>query len=65
MVHLRYWRRLVLIPFFLYVPSYKEMYSFVNVENLNLYEPSMIMDEDESIQVPPVDDFSPKYLVEL
>jgi hypothetical protein len=65
MVHLRYWRILVLIPFFLDVPTYMEMYSFVNVENLNLYEPPMIMDEDESIQVPPVDDFSPKYLDEL
>jgi hypothetical protein len=42
-----------------------EMYSFVNVDNLKLYEPPMIIDEDEIIQVPPVDDFSPKYLDEL
>jgi hypothetical protein len=26
-----------------------KMYSMVNVENLKLYEPPMIMDEDESI----------------
>jgi hypothetical protein len=42
-----------------------QMYSVVNVENLKLYEPPMIMDEDESIQVPTVDDFSPEYLDEL
>jgi hypothetical protein len=45
--------------------AYMQMYSVVNVENLKLYEPPMIMDEDESIQVPSVDDFSPDYLDEL
>ena len=39
-----------------------KMYSMINVENLKLYEPPMIMDEDESIQVPVVDVFSPEYL---
>jgi hypothetical protein len=34
-------------------------------ENLKLYELPMIMDEDESIQVLEVDEFSPKYLDEL
>jgi hypothetical protein len=47
------------------LPTYMQMYSVVNVENLKLYEPPMIMDEDESIQVPVVDDFSPEYLDEL
>jgi hypothetical protein len=47
------------------LPAYMQMYSVVNVENLKLYEPPMIMDEDESIQVPTVDDFSPEYLDEL
>lgn len=41
------------------------MYSVVNVENLKLYKPPMIMDEDEGIQVPTVDDFAPEYLDEL
>ena len=41
------------------------MYLIVNVENLKLCEPPIIMDEDESIQVPTVDDFAPKYLDEL
>jgi hypothetical protein len=36
-----------------------KIYSVVNVENLKLYEPPMIMDEDGSIQVPTIDDFSP------
>jgi hypothetical protein len=51
--------------FHLDLPAYMQMYSVVNVENLKLYEPPMIMDEDESIQVPTVDDFSPEYLDEL
>jgi hypothetical protein len=42
-----------------------QMYSVVNVENLKFCEPPMIMDEDESIQVPTVDNFSPKNLDEL
>ena len=41
------------------------MYSVVNVENLKLYEPPMIMDEVEDVQVPTVDDFAPQYLDEL
>jgi hypothetical protein len=47
------------------LPPYMQMYSVVNVENLKLYEPPMVMDQDESIQVPFVDDFSPEYLNEL
>ena len=41
------------------------MYSVVNVENLKLYEPPLMMDTDEVGTVPTVDDFSPKYLDEL
>ena len=41
------------------------MYSVVNVKNLKLYEPSMIMVEVEDVQVPTVDGFAPKYLDEL
>jgi hypothetical protein len=39
--------------------AYMQMYSMVNVENLKLYEPPMIMDEDKRIQVPTIDDFAP------
>ena len=51
--------------FCLEFPPYIQMYSVVNVENLKLYEPPMILDEDESVQVPTVDDFSLEYLDEL
>jgi hypothetical protein len=37
----------------------------INVESLKLYEPPMIMDEEESIQISTVDDFSPEYLDKL
>jgi hypothetical protein len=47
------------------LPSYMQLYSLVNFDNLKIYEPPMIMDEDESIQVPIFDDFSPEYLDEL
>lgn len=39
--------------------------SVVNVNNLKLYEPLMIINHDESIQVPSIDDFSPEYLDKL
>ena len=35
--------------FRLYLPSYMKMYSVKNVLNLKLYDPPMIMDEDEGI----------------
>ena len=50
---------------YLDLPSYMHMYSVVNVKNLKLYEPSMIMVEVEDVQVPTVDGFAPKYLDEL
>ena len=51
--------------FHLDLPAYMKMYSVVNVENLKIYEPPMIIDEDESIQVPTVDYFALEYLDEL
>lgn len=42
------------------------IYSFViNVENLNLCEPPMIIDLEEDTQIPTVYDLSPKYMNEL
>ena len=32
------------------------MYSIVNVEKMKLYEPPMIMDQGENVQVPSIDD---------
>lgn len=37
-------------------------YFLVNVENLKLYEPPMIMDPKESGKIPSLDDFSLEYL---
>jgi hypothetical protein len=42
-----------------------QIYSVVNVENLKLFEPPMIMDQDEEVSIPSVDEFSPEYLDEL
>jgi len=42
-----------------------QMYLVVNVENLKLYEPPLIMEIDEVGIVPTVDDFGPEYLDEL
>jgi hypothetical protein len=42
-----------------------QIYSVVNVENLKIYEPPMVMDQSESVLVPSFDDFSPEYLDEL
>jgi hypothetical protein len=41
------------------------IYSVINVEKLKLFEPPMIMDHDEEVAIPLVDDFSSKYLDEL
>ena len=46
-------------------PSYMQMYSIVNVENVHLYEPPLIVDQESDIQLPSIEDFSPKYLDEL
>ena len=47
------------------LPSYMQMYSVVNVENLRLYEPPLIADQGSDIQLPSIEDFSPEYLDEL
>ncbi|XP_059068929.1 uncharacterized protein LOC131859332 [Cryptomeria japonica] len=47
------------------LPPYMQIYSVVNVENLKLYEPPMIFDEEANIQVPSVDDLAPEYMSEL
>ncbi|XP_057826627.1 uncharacterized protein LOC131038299 [Cryptomeria japonica] len=51
--------------FRLNLPPYMQIYSVVNVENLKLYEPPMILDEEADVQVPLVDDLSPEYMYEL
>ena len=42
-----------------------QIYSVVNVENLKLYEPPMIVDEETNVQIPSVDDLAPEYMREL
>jgi hypothetical protein len=37
----------------------------VNVENLKMFEPPMIMDQDEEVSIPSVDELTPEYLDEL
>ncbi|XP_057857737.2 uncharacterized protein LOC131066887 [Cryptomeria japonica] len=51
--------------FHLNLPPYMQIYSVVNVENLKLYEPPMILDEEANVQVPSVDDLSLEYMSEL
>jgi len=45
--------------------SYMQMHFIVNAENLKLYEPPLILDRDESSQVPSIEVFSHGYLNEL
>jgi hypothetical protein len=51
--------------FHLHLPPYMQIYSVVNVENLKLFEPPMIMDQDEEVSIPSADEFAPEYLDEL
>ena len=51
--------------FCLKLPPYMQIYSVVNVENLKLYEPPMIMDEEINIQIPQIDDLAPEHMREL
>jgi hypothetical protein len=44
--------------FCLELPPYMQMYAVVNVENLRLYEPPLIDDQGEHVQIPSIDDFS-------
>lgn len=40
-------------------------YYVMNVKNLRLYEPPMIDDHEENVQIPSIDNFAPEYLDEL
>ena len=51
--------------FLLNLPPYMQIYSVINVENLKLYEPPMIMDEEINIQIPSIDDLAPEYMRDL
>jgi hypothetical protein len=51
--------------FCLELPPYMKMHVVVNVDNLRLYEPPLIDDQGENVQIPSTDDFSPEYLSEL
>ena len=42
-----------------------KIYSVVNVENLRLYEPPLIEDQGEQVQIPYTEYFSPEYLDKL
>jgi hypothetical protein len=37
-----------------------QIYSVVNMENLKLFEPPMIMDQDEEVSIPSVEEVAPK-----
>ena len=41
-----------------------KIYSVVNVENLRLYEPPMIVDQEENVHIPSIEDFYPEFLDE-
>lgn len=47
------------------LPPYMKIYSIVNFEILIFYEPPMIMDQEESIQVPSIEYFSPEYMYDM
>lgn len=47
------------------LPAYMHIYSLINVENLRLFEPSLIEDPEEKSQLPSIDDLLPEYLNEL
>ena len=46
-------------------PPYMKIYYVVNVENLRFFEPPLIDDQGEHVQLPSIDDFLPEYLDEL
>ena len=41
------------------LPPYMQIYYVVNVENLRLFEPPLIDDQGEHVQLPSIDYFSP------
>ena len=51
--------------FILDLPPYMKIYSLVNVENLRLYEPPIIVDQEEIVHIPSIEYFAPEYLNEM
>jgi hypothetical protein len=51
--------------FHLDLPHYRNIYSVVNLENLKLFEPPVIIDQGEEVSIPSIDEFSPKYFNDL
>ena len=47
------------------LPSYMKMYSVFNVENLCLYDPSLIDDQGSDVELLSIEYFSPKFLDEI
>jgi len=47
------------------LPPYMCIYSVVNVENLKLYEPLMIMDPEEDTKILTINALAPQYMNEL
>lgn len=47
------------------LPPYMKICSVVNAENLRLYEPSIIDDHEENIQIPSIEYFTCEYLDDL
>ena len=47
------------------LPAYMHIYSIVNADCLRLFEPSMIEDPEEKIQLPSINDLLLEYLNEL
>jgi hypothetical protein len=42
------------------LPPYMQICLVMNIENLKLFEPPMIMDQDEEVSIPSADEFAPK-----
>ena len=47
------------------LPAYMQIYSIVTVEDLRLYQPSLIEDPKEQGQITSIEDILPEYLNEL
>lgn len=47
------------------LPPYMCIYSVVNVENMKLYQPPMIMDPEEDTKILTINDLAPQYMNEL
>ena len=47
------------------LPPYMCIYLVVNIENLKLYEPLMIIDPEEDTHIPTIEDLAPLYMNEL